>query len=229
VAVLALGAALGAAQVLVLAYTEVLQVPGGAALVYFVNSGASLVGAIVVGGMTWRRPARTRFSIALLGYGIGLLPSALVTSYWPFVAASVVSGMAIAPTFVQANAMVADETPARIRTAAFALLASATGLGIALGAAAAGQAVAVLGGDEARRILVPLALTCVAAAVVVDVAHRRGAAIGPIAPTLAPEDEAPHVPAPAPPPSVPTGPHDARGAPDTDARDVDPRAAERGP
>jgi MFS family permease len=220
-AVLVLGAALGAAQVLVFAYCQALGMEGGAALVYFVNSGASLIGAIVVGGMTWKRPARSRFTISLFVYAAGLLPTALVAGYWPFVLASVVSGIAIAPTFVQANAMVADETPARIRTAAFALLASATGLGIAFGAAVAGQAIALVGGDDARRILVPLALACAVAAVVVDVARRR-TAVDAVAPgALLPEDEAPHVPAPAPPPFPPLAHHED-GAGGHAAGDADP-------
>lgn len=221
-AVLLLGGALGAAQVLQLAYCASLGMGGGAALVFFVNSGASLVGAILVGGMAWRRPARQRFSIALLGYAVGLLPSALVSGYWPFVAASLLSGAAIAPTFVQANALVAEATPARVRTAAFALLGSATGLGIALGAAAGGQAVSLAGGDRARLLLLPLAVGCAVGAAVVDVVHRRGAAAalaargaqaamaeGDAGLHLAPEDGAPQVPAPAPPP-FPAASHHTR-------------------
>jgi MFS family permease len=211
-AVLVLGAALGAAQVFVLAYCQALGMEGGAALVYFVNSGASLIGAIVVGGMTWRRSARSRFAISLFVYAVGVLPSALVSGYVPFVIAAALSGVAIAPTFVQANAMVADETPARARTAAFALLASAVGLGIAAGAAGAGWTTSQVGGDTARLLLVPLAAACAVAAVVVDVAHRRRVLAADDDEELPPEAEAPLVPSPAPPPHVQhshDGAHDA--------------------
>ena len=171
--VLLLGGALGAAQVLQLAYCNALGQGGGAALVFFVNSGASLIGAVIVGGMTWRMPARHRFTIALFVYAVALLPSAIVSGYWPFVVASALSGMAIAPTFVQANAVVAEETPARARTAAFALVGSSTGLGIALGAAFAGWAVSQVGGDQARLLLVPVAIGAAVTVVLADIGHRR--------------------------------------------------------
>jgi MFS family permease len=172
-AVLALGAALGAVQVLQFAYCQALGLEGGAALVYVVNSGASLIGALVVGAIAFRTPARRRFTLALIGYAVGLAPSALVDGYAPFVVASVVSGIAIAPTFVQANAVVGEETPPRIRTASFAVLGSATVLGISVGSALAGQAVAAVGGEAARGILIPLAALCAVAAVLADVTHRR--------------------------------------------------------
>lgn len=198
--VLFLGAALGAAQVLQLAYCREIGYADGAALVFFVNSGASLIGALVVGSMVFRMPVRRRLSISLVVYAVALLPSAFVSGYWPFVLASIASGIAIAPTFVQANAVVAEETPARARTAAFALVASATGLGIALGAAAAGWEISQNGGDQARLLLVPLALGAGIVALLADFRHRRsGAAIEP-ADDIDPEVEAPMVPSPAPPP-----------------------------
>ena len=177
-AVFVLGWALGAIQVIVLAYTSYLGNESGAALVFFVNSAASLAGAFIVGGMTFTMHARHRFTISLLVYAVGIIPSALVTGYWPFVVASALAGAAIAPTFVQANAVVADETPARIRTSAFALLSSAVGLGIAIGAAVAGAAASAVGGDAVRAMLIPLAVACAVAAILVDLAHRRMRAAG---------------------------------------------------
>lgn len=203
-----LGAALGAVQVIQLAYTDALGVPEGAALVFFVNSGASLIGAVVIGGLAFLMPARRRFTLALLVYAVGLVPSALVAGYWPFVLASVLSGIAIAPTFVQANAVIAEETPARSRTAAFAIIASSTGLGIALGAALAGTTVSSVGGDAARMLLVPLGALSAIIAVVAELLHRRPLPSGPIE-AFDPDAEAPLLPAPAPPPFVPgQQPHD---------------------
>lgn len=186
VAVFVLGVALGAVQVLQLAYCQALGIESGAALVYFLNSAASLVGAVLIGGMAFRMPARRRFTIALVVYAAGVLPSALVAGYVPFVIASVLSGAAIAPTFIQANGVVAEEAPPRIRTAAFALLGSATVFGIAIGAAVAGQAVAALGGDQARLILLPFAAACGVAAVVTDLTRRA-----PLAATAGEEDAGP--------------------------------------
>lgn len=197
--VLVLGSALGAAQVLQLAYCGWIGFSGGAALVFFVNSGASLIGAVIVGAIAFRMPARHRFTIALVVYAVALVPSAVVSGYWPFVLASIASGIGIAPTFVQANAVVAEETPPRARTAAFALVASAAGLGIALGAAVAGWAVSQAGGDQARLLLVPLAVAAGLTAIVADALHRRSGGIVEAAVALDPETEAPMVPSPAPP------------------------------
>jgi MFS family permease len=164
----ALGGALGAVQVLQLAYSDALGMPDGAALVYFVNSGASLIGAIVVGGRTWTMPARRRFTLAMLVYAVGVIPSVVVTGYIPFVLASILSGLAIAATFIQSNALVAEVTPARSRTSSFAVLVSATAFGIAIGAALAGSAITTWGADIARMVLLPLAFLAALTAVVTD-------------------------------------------------------------
>jgi hypothetical protein len=205
--VLLMGGVLGSIQVLQLAYCGAIGMPEGAALVFFVNSGLSLVGAVVVGAIAWRTPVRRRFTIALVIYAVAVLPSALVSGYAPFVLASALAGVAIAPTFVQANALIAEETPARIRTAAFALVASAVGLGIAIGAAIAGWVVSQAGGDQARLILVPLAAATAVVGIAADLAHRgrpvdAADADVPLDPAL----EAPMVSAPAPPP-FPPGSH----------------------
>ncbi len=164
----ALGAALGAVQVLQLAYCSSLGLTEGAALVYVVNSGASLIGAIVVGARSWRMPVRRRFTLAMLVYAVGVVPSALVDGYGPFVIASVVSGAAIAATFIQSNAFVAEVTPAHSRTSSFAILVSATAIGIAVGAALAGSTITAAGADDARLILVPLAFVAAATAVLTE-------------------------------------------------------------
>jgi len=171
----ALGGALGAAQVLQLAYCSALGLPKGAALVYLVNSGASLVGAIVIGAQIWVVPVRRRFTCAMLVYAIGVIPSALVDGYWQFVIASTLSGIAIAPTFIQSNALVAEVTSAHSRTSAFTVLVSASAVGIAFGAAVAGLAITSVGADIARLILLPLAGCAATAAIVTDAFTPRTA------------------------------------------------------
>jgi len=173
VSVGALGATLGAVQILQLAYCTAIGAPEGAALVYFVNAGASLIGAIVIGAQTWRLPVRRRFTIAMVVYALGVIPSVIVTGYVPFVFASILSGAAIAATFIQSNALVAEVTPAHARTSSFAVLVSATAVGIALGAAIAGSATTAVGADAARAVLLPLAFLAAAAAVLTDLSPWR--------------------------------------------------------
>lgn len=169
----ALGGALGAAQVLQLAYCTTLGFPQGAALVYLVNSGASLIGAILVGAQIWITPVRQRFTFAMLVYAIGVIPSVFVVGYWQFVVASTVSGIAIAATFIQSNALVAEVTLAHSRTSSFTVLVSASAVGIAFGAAVAGLAITSVGADSARLILLPLAGSAAATAMITDVCGPR--------------------------------------------------------
>ena len=213
-AVLLMGGVLGAIQVLQLAYCRVLGMAEGAALVFFVNSALSLVGALVVGAVAWRTPVRRRVTIALVAYAFAVLPSAVVNGYLPFVLASALAGVAIAPTFVQVNAVIAEETPARIRTAAFVLVASSAGLGIAIGAALAGWVTSQVGGDQARLLLIPLAALAAVAGIAADLTHRaRPVEAADAGVPFDVELEAPMVPAPAPPPFPPgSHPHDRDGA-----------------
>jgi MFS family permease len=173
VAVVAMGLTLGAVQVLQLAYTRAIGAEDGTALVFFVTSALSLAGAVIVGAMHFHTPVRRRFTIAMVAYAIGVIPLALVGGFLPFLVASAIAGAAIAPTFVQVNALIAEETPARVRTGAFALAASAVGLGIAGGAALAGWLVSEAGGDQARLIIVPLAIATGVGGLAADLGHRR--------------------------------------------------------
>lgn len=198
-----LGATLGAAQVVQLAYATALGMPEGAALVFFVYSAASLVGAFVVAAVPWPMPARRRYSIALVGLAIGMAPTALVSGYVPFVLVAALAGLGIAPTFIQANGVVAEETPPGTRTQAFAILGSATVFGIAIGSAVAGISVDAVGADQARLVLIPLGLLAAASAIIGDRVHgqrMRRAAAGSDAADEAP----PMLPAPVP-PAFPTG------------------------
>jgi len=111
----------------------------------------------------------------MLVYAIGVIPSALVDGYWQFVIASTLSGIAIAPTFIQSNALVAEVTSAHSRTSAFTVLVSASAVGIAFGAAVAGLAITSVGADIARLILLPLAGCAATAAIVTDAFTPRSA------------------------------------------------------
>jgi MFS family permease len=176
VAVVAMGVTLGSIQVLQLAYCQAIGAEQGTALVFFVTSALSLVGALIVGAMHFHTPVRRRVTIAMVAYAIGVVPLAVVGGFLPFLVASAIAGAAIAPTFVQVNALIAEETPQRVRTGAFALAASAVGLGIAFGAAVAGWVISQAGGDQARLIILPLAALTAVAGIAADL-RRRGAPV----------------------------------------------------
>jgi MFS family permease len=178
VAVVAMGVTLGSVQVLQLAYCRAIGADDGIAVVFFVTSALSLAGALIVGAMHFHTPVRRRVTIAMVAYAIGVIPLALVGGFLPFLVASAIAGAAIAPTFVQVNALIAEETPQRVRTGAFALAASAVGLGIAFGAAVAGWVISGVGGDQARMIILPLGALTAVAGITADLRRRRSPAAG---------------------------------------------------
>jgi len=105
----AIGAILGASQVLLLAYCAAVGASAGIALALGLNSGASLVGAILIGSKAdWRWTAERRFAIAAIFFALATIPTAFVTGYLPYLIATTIAGFGIAPMFIQQNAVIAE-------------------------------------------------------------------------------------------------------------------------
>jgi len=148
---LLLGVALGGMTVVLVSGSGALGDAGYTALVFAVNSAASLIAGILIGRVAFQGPARTRFARALIVYSFGLLPILLLSGQSGFLFAAFVAGASIAPTFIQANAHVASVVEPARRTEAFAWIGSAVVLGIAAGSAVLGRIVDA-GGVEAARL-----------------------------------------------------------------------------
>lgn len=154
-----IGSILGASQVLLLGYCTAIGAAAGIALALGLNSGASLVGAILIGSKSdWRWSAERRFAVAAIFFGMVTIPTALVTGYLPYLIATTIAGFGIAPMFIQSNAVIAERAGGSARSGAFALIGGGVVFGISAGSAIGGVAIDAIGASDARLILAPLAL-----------------------------------------------------------------------
>ena len=157
-----IGSILGASQVLLLGYCTAIGAAAGIALALGLNSGASLIGAILIGSKSdWRWSAERRFAVAAIFFGLVTIPTALVNGYVPYLIATTIAGFGIAPMFIQSNAVIAERAGGSARSGAFALIGGGVVFGISAGSAIGGVAIDAVGASEARLILAPLALLMV--------------------------------------------------------------------
>jgi MFS family permease len=164
--VLGLGMALNGVLVTVVATTEAFGRPGLASVVFALNSTASLLSAIVVGRMAFRRSISRRLTIATAIYLATLVPYALATNEVSFLLAGLVAGAAISPIFIFSNSFVAVAVQQERATEAFSWLIAGVGVGLSLGSALAGAAVDAYGADAARYIILGFAALPLAGAFV---------------------------------------------------------------
>jgi len=157
-----IGSILGASQVLLLGYCTAIGAAAGIALALGLNSGASLIGAILIGSKSdWRWSAERRFAVAAIFFGLITIPTALVEGYLPYLVATTLAGFGIAPMFIQSNAVIAERSGGSARSGVFALIGGGVVFGISAGSAIGGVAIDAAGASEARLILLPLALLMV--------------------------------------------------------------------
>lgn len=157
-AMVGLGVALSATLVMIVAFTAELGRDAGAALVLGMSSTASLGSALLYGRLAVRRPPQRRFTLATLAYAILLWPLALAPGFGSLAAAAFVAGAAIAPIFIQANALVALTTARHQVTQAFSWVGAGVALGLAIGSTVAGAIIDGVGADAARGSIVLLGL-----------------------------------------------------------------------
>lgn len=157
-----IGSILGASQVLLLGYCAAIGAAAGIALALGLNSGASLVGAILIGAKSdWRWSAERRFAVAAVFFAIVTIPTAFVDGYLPYLIVTTIAGFGIAPMFIQVNAVIAERAGGSARSGAFALIGGGVVFGISAGSAIGGVAIDAAGASDARLILIPLALLMV--------------------------------------------------------------------
>jgi MFS family permease len=154
-----IGSILGASQVLLLGYCAAIGAAAGIALALGLNSGASLVGAILIGAKSdWRWSAERRFAVAAVFFALVTIPTAFVEGYLPYLVVTTIAGFGIAPMFIQVNAVIAERAGGSARSGAFALIGGGVVFGISAGSAIGGVAIDAAGASDARLILIPLAL-----------------------------------------------------------------------
>jgi len=138
---LAMGAFFGGVDVTVVAFTEAAGTPAMAGVILGVFSLSSLVGGVLYGSRTWRAspPVRFAWSATALGAATMLVPFAY-NQVWLGIALGVV-GLAVAPTLIGGNALVATLVRPAALTEGFTWLTVAIFVGVAAGAPITGAVI----------------------------------------------------------------------------------------
>ncbi|WP_051828244.1 MFS transporter [Streptomyces bicolor] len=139
VAAAGVGLALGAVDLLVVAFAEGRGYGGDSvAWVLAALSAGSAVGGLLNGAVAWRTSAAARLPLLAVGLGLALLGAGLAPGLGSLASATAVAGLFVAPAITTAY-LIADETAApEARVQAGAWINTAVNAGITAGAASAG-------------------------------------------------------------------------------------------
>lgn len=133
-----MGAIFGATDVAVVAFTEELGHRSAAGVVLAVFALGSGLAGFVYGARHWRGPQWRRFGIGMVALGVGVGLFGIVGSIPALAAAMLAVGMAIAPTLIAGNGLVAELVPAGRLTEGLTWVGTALGVGVSVGAWAGG-------------------------------------------------------------------------------------------
>ena len=140
-ALIFIGAIFATAEVSAVAITKELGQPGAASLVIGVYALGSFVVGLVVGALNLTMPLQRQLAIAVGIIALTTLPL-LVADTVPLLALAVfVSGVAISPTFITAFGLIERRVPEAMLTEGVTWVMTGIGIGMALGAFAAGWVV----------------------------------------------------------------------------------------
>lgn len=137
-ALIFIGAIFATAEVSAVAITRELGQPGAASLVIGVYAVGSFVVGLIVGALNLTMPLQRQLAIAIGVIALTTLPL-LVADTVPLLALAVfASGVAISPTFITAFGLIERRVPEAMLTEGVTWVMTGIGIGMALGAFAAG-------------------------------------------------------------------------------------------
>ncbi|MDR1808692.1 MAG: hypothetical protein LBR33_12400 [Propionibacteriaceae bacterium] len=137
IAVIAIG--LGGVSVTMTAATEAWGVPGTVGIALGLMSLGSACGGFAYGARHWTSPLARRYLVIALILAAGVSAYLLAGGPVTLSACAFVAGAAMAPTMINANALMRGLVPAARLTEGLAWVGTSVGLGFAAGAALAGQ------------------------------------------------------------------------------------------
>jgi MFS family permease len=132
------GFAIGVLTVLVVSYSELHVVPGGAPMLLALNAGGALVGALTYSVVKWRNPARRRAAISAGGLAVGYSLLAIVPSPLYMAGLMLLTGLFLAPLLTATFVLIGELAPRGTTTEAFAWLITLFALGNSMGSAVVG-------------------------------------------------------------------------------------------
>jgi MFS family permease len=180
-----LGVVFGGTEVGIIAVADGAGAPVAAGLLVSVFSAASLVGGLAYGARRWRAAPSARLAAVTAGLGVAALLVPWSAGLWTLGATLVLLGLAVAPTLIAINAVVAVLVRPAALTEGFTWALVALLGGVAAGAATAGAIVDARGGPAALWLTAGagagvLVTGVLAARVAGRVTRRRAGATGEI-------------------------------------------------
>ncbi|MGZ0146341.1 MFS transporter [Kribbella sp. WER1] len=157
---LGLGATLGGAEVITVAFTTEKGQAGLAGVVLAIWAFGSLLAGLWYGSVHWRAPVERRLLLGTIALAITLSPLPWVNSIPLLGVVLFCCGMTIAPTMVAVTACVEEWVPPERLTEAITWTVTGILLGVAPGNAAAGHAVDVWGPSNAYWVPFGVGIAC---------------------------------------------------------------------
>lgn len=144
-AMIFLGAIFATAEVSAVAITRELGQPNAASLVIGVYALGSFVLGIVIGALNLRTPLQKQFAISIAVVAATQVPLLFADTVPLLALAIFLSGIAISPTFITAFGLIERRVPEAMLTEGVTWVMTGIGIGMALGAFAAGWVVDTYG------------------------------------------------------------------------------------
>jgi MFS family permease len=160
----AVGAILGCLEVSLVAFADEVGARSMSGVLIAALAVGSMASGIGWGTVHWRRPLRHRLAGVLVLLTVLSIPLFLVRDIWLMLPFVVLAGIAVSPSLISSFTLAELLVPRAAVTEAFTWIGTALGLGVAVGASAAGKIVDAAGANTA--FLVATAAAAVAAVVV---------------------------------------------------------------
>jgi MFS family permease len=160
----AVGAILGCLEVSLVAFADEVGARSMSGVLIAALAVGSMASGIGWGTVHWRRPLRHRLAGVLVLLTVLSIPLFLVRDIWLMLPFVVLAGIAVSPSLISSFTLAEVLVPRAAVTEAFTWIGTALGLGVAVGASAAGKIVDASGANTA--FLVATTAAAVAAVVV---------------------------------------------------------------
>jgi MFS family permease len=155
-----MGVLFGAAEIVIVAFTEHNGSPNSASYVAAIFAIGSLLGAVLYGARQWPGSTPMKIMVTYWWIGLGTIPMLLAPNIPAMAVAVFITGLAISPGMIVSNLFVEQIAPPNKLTEAFAWLGSAMATGAAIGSIIAGYLVDQVGIRGAQWSVVTGGVAC---------------------------------------------------------------------
>ena len=160
----AVGAILGTLEIALVAFADEEDAMALSGVLIAALAVESMASGIGWGAVHWNHPLRHRLAVVLVLLTVLTLPLLVIEDVWLMVPFVVIAGIAVSPSLISSFTLAELLVPRSAVTEAFTWIGTALGLGVAVGASAAGKIVDVWGANTA--FLVAVVAAGIAAVVV---------------------------------------------------------------